>query len=137
MRPMAARSPLDSELRLPPEATSIAIARNQMAEVARQVGAPEGDVKLAVSEAVSNAVTHAFRGREPGTITVNATQEPGRLRITVADNGIGMTPNLDSAGLGFGVSLIVKVANEVQFDSSANGTIILMAFDTTRESRAV
>ena len=137
MRSVAARMAPADELRLPPEAASVAIARNAMAEVARRVGAPEGDVKLAVSEAVSNAVTHAFRGREPGTITVNAEQGQGRLQIRVSDDGIGMTPNLESTGLGFGVSLIARVTSEVQLDSSRKGTVVRMAFDTNRGGEVV
>ena len=99
-----------------------------MAEVARDVGAPATDVELAVSEAVSNAVTHAFRGREPGTVTVTPNLEDRTLRITVVDDGSGMVPNLESPGLGFGLSLITKMASEVSFDSSAEGTTVVMAF---------
>ena len=56
------------ELELPSEPTSVRVARHAVAAVARSSGAPEADVKLAVSEAVSNAVTHAFRDRDPGKI---------------------------------------------------------------------
>jgi anti-sigma regulatory factor (Ser/Thr protein kinase) len=137
MRSVTPSLPLEEGLRLAPEAASIATARRAMAEIARDVGAPEGDVKLAVSEAVTNAVTHAFRGRNPGTITLSASHQGGRLQITVADDGIGMTPNLESTGLGFGVPLITKIANEVRFDSSELGTTVVMAFDTTPEGKAV
>ena len=122
-------------LELPPEPASIAIARKAMAEVAREVGAPANDVELAVSEAVSNAVVHAFRGREPGTIKVAPSLERGVLRIVVADDGSGMVPNLDSPGLGFGVSLITKMASEVSIDCSGGGTKVAMAFPLARKGR--
>jgi serine/threonine-protein kinase RsbW len=116
------------ELELPSRAPSVAKARNALAGVARQVGAPEDDVKLAVSEAVGNAVLHAFRGREPGRIVLRARSEADRLVVMVADDGAGMSPNLDSPGLGLGLSLITRLALDVHFDSSDRGTTVSMTF---------
>ena len=116
------------ELRLPSEPASVGAARTAVGDVARRLGAAEDDVKLAVSEAVGNSVVHAFRGREPGTITIGARGEGQRLVVTVADDGIGMSPNIDSPGLGFGISLITKLALEVRFDSSDSGTLVSMSF---------
>lgn len=118
------------ELELRSEPTSVRVARHAVAAVARQTGAPEADVKLAVSEAVSNAVTHAFRDREPGTISVRARVDRGKLLVTIADNGSGMRPNLDSKGLGLGISLITKLAGDVRFDSSDDGLTVSMSFAT-------
>jgi serine/threonine-protein kinase RsbW len=117
------------EMKLPSDPASIGQARRAAASLARKVGAPEDDVKLAVSEAVGNAVVHAFRGDdEDGTITLSVRGERGMLLVMVSDDGIGMTPNLDSPGLGFGLSLISKVAQDVRFDSSDNGTTVSMSF---------
>ena len=104
------------------------VARHAVAAVARRIGAPEADVKLAVSEAVSNSVTHAFRDREPGTIMVTARVDRGKLLVTIADDGSGMRPNLESKGLGLGISLITKLAGDVRFDSSDDGLIVSMSF---------
>ena len=116
------------ELELPSEPTSVRVARHAVAAVARRIGAPEADVKLAVSEAVSNCVTHAFRDREPGTIMVTARVDRGKLLVTIADDGSGMRPNLESKGLGLGISLITKLAGDVRFDSSDDGLIVSMSF---------
>lgn len=131
MRAMASQTPerVEFELQLPSDAPSVAEARQRAAELARRVGAPEADVKLAVSEAVGNAVLHAFRDRPPGTVTVSAALNRGRLLITVADDGSGMRPNLDSPGLGLGLSLITKLASDVRFDSDSGGTTVSMSFD--------
>src|SRR5699024_1660438 len=56
------------QLDLPSAPPSIKRARDAVAALAETVGAPAADVKLAVSEAVTNAVVHAFRDRPPGTI---------------------------------------------------------------------
>ena len=124
------------ELELPSEPTSVRVARHAVAAVARTCGAPEADVKLAVSEAVSNAVTHAFRDRDPGKIMVGARVDRGKLLVTIADDGSGMRPNLDSKGLGLGISLITKLAGDVRFDSSERGLTVSMSFATSEVATA-
>jgi anti-sigma regulatory factor (Ser/Thr protein kinase) len=115
-------------LELPSEPSSIKQARDAVAGLAERIGVPVADVKLAVSEAVSNSVLHAFRGRAAGTISVRARTDQGKLFVVVADDGTGMRPNLDSPGLGFGLSLITKLAADVTFDSSADGLTVSMSF---------
>jgi anti-sigma regulatory factor (Ser/Thr protein kinase) len=116
------------ELELPSEPPSVARARKAAADLAAAVGAPVADVKLAVSEAVGNAVLHAFRDRDSGTVCLRARADRGRLFVTVVDDGTGMRPNLDSPGLGLGLSLITKLAADVRFDSSERGTTVSMSF---------
>jgi len=116
------------DLELPSEPPSVGEARQAVTDLARQVGAPESDVGLAVSEAVGNAVVHAFRGRPPGTVRVTARGIDGVLTVTVSDDGVGMSPNIQSPGLGFGISLITKVALDVHFESSEGGTRVTMDF---------
>jgi stage II sporulation protein AB (anti-sigma F factor) len=115
-------------LALPSEATSIKRARDAVAELAERVGAPVRDVKLAVSEAVSNSVIHGFRGDAEGTINITARLDRGRLLVVIADNGVGMKPNLDSPGLGVGISLITTLASDVRFDSGPGGLTVSMTF---------
>lgn len=117
------------ELELPSEPASVSKARAALAGVARRLGAREEDVKLAVSEAVSNAVVHAF-GDGSGTITLRAWRERDRLDVLVADDGGGMMPKVDRAGLGLGISVITRLADEVRFDSSEQGTAVRMSFPT-------
>lgn len=54
------------DLELPAERGSVAKARSAASKIAREVGVEELDVKIAVSEAVGNAVIHAYRDRAPG-----------------------------------------------------------------------
>jgi serine/threonine-protein kinase RsbW len=70
------------------------------------------DIELAVSEAATNAVMHAFRDRgEPGTVHVSVTVDDGEIEIVVRDDGSGMAPRDDSPGIGLGLPLIRRVAN--------------------------
>jgi serine/threonine-protein kinase RsbW/stage II sporulation protein AB (anti-sigma F factor) len=93
---------------------------------------PIGDLALALGEAITNAVIHAFRHREPGTITVALTIEPSANVVTavVRDNGIGFQPNPESPGLGFGMPLIETVADsiEVRTPEDGRGTEVQMTF---------
>jgi anti-sigma regulatory factor (Ser/Thr protein kinase) len=117
-------------LDLSSDATNVAIARNAIAELAERVGAAVDDVKIAVSEAVGNAVVHAYRGDAAGTIRVTGRYKRGRLLVTVADDGIGMTPNPRTPGLRVGIPLITKLCDDVRFASSDEGTVVSMSFAT-------
>lgn len=112
-------------------------ARKAVVELARAVGAPPQAVELAVGEAFGNAVLHAFRGRPPGTVNVSARVDGSELDVVVADDGIGMSPNPDSRGLGFGLALIARCADRVEIASGPRGgTEVRMRFhlDPTGES---
>lgn len=127
---MSAAAPASElALDLPVHPSSVTSARHAVEDWAGALGGPTGDMALAVSEAVGNAVVHAFKGRPAGTIRVRGRHEGDRLIVEVSDDGIGMTPNLDSPGLGMGISLISKVAHDVRVDSSAGGTTISMTFE--------
>jgi serine/threonine-protein kinase RsbW/stage II sporulation protein AB (anti-sigma F factor) len=93
---------------------------------------PINDLKLALSEAITNAVVHGFRGREPGTVTVTMTVDTARREVlaVVLDDGIGCRPRADSPGLGLGLPLISTLAQnvEVRTPTSGVGTEVCMCF---------
>lgn len=109
------------ELCLAAQPQSIAPLRRAVVTFARDHGAsaPEcDDIALAVSEALSNVVVHAYVGRDrPGDICVRAWTEDDALQISVCDDGIGMVPRPDSPGLGLGLAIIGRVADHVQLES--------------------
>lgn len=115
-------------LELPAEPESVAEARHAASELARLVGADEADVKIAVSEAVGNAVIHAYRGTKRGHIRVKGAVERGKLRFSISDRGVGMSPNLASPGLHLGLPLIGKVAADLHIDAGDSGTTISFSF---------
>ena len=119
------------ELRADPE--SVAEARHVAAELARRVGADEADVKIAVSEAVGNAVLHAYRGRDRGAIRLSGAVERGKLRFAISDDGVGMSPNLGSPGLHLGIPLIGKVADDLRIEADTGGTTISFSFPLAAE----
>ncbi len=104
---------------------SVAAARAALAEFAASAGASAAqvdNVRLAVSEAVTNAVLHAYRGR-PGEIQVTAALAGRELWILVSDEGGGMQPQADRPGLGLGLGLISQVCDDMAIVPRAAGGI--------------
>lgn len=84
--------------------------------------------ELAVSEAVSNAVMHAYRDTADGRIRVFGDLIGRRLSLVVEDTGSGLIPRADSPGLGFGLPLMASVTDELAIESTAAGTRLAMVF---------
>jgi anti-sigma regulatory factor (Ser/Thr protein kinase) len=102
-------------------------------ELAEAAGASEralADVRLAVSEACTNVVLHAYReADEPGSLGVSATlSDDGLLEVVVADEGMGLTPRHDSPGMGLGMALMAAVATSVELDEEAVATRVRLTF---------
>jgi anti-sigma regulatory factor (Ser/Thr protein kinase) len=107
------------------------ILRNELAAIARACGLGDqrvSDVKLAVTEAVTNVVRHAYTRKEPGQVIATADVDGHSLRIVIADTGRGMVSRSDNSGLGLGLPLIARLADNIDVVSKASGTEIHMAF---------
>jgi serine/threonine-protein kinase RsbW len=88
------------------------------------------DIALAVTEACTNAVVHAYpNGDGQGTIHITATHVDGGLAVTVRDHGGGMAPRIDTPGLGVGLPVIAAIAQSVEIDTpEGGGTEVRMRF---------
>jgi anti-sigma regulatory factor (Ser/Thr protein kinase) len=112
---------------------SVGDIRNAIAQLAQSGGFHEEKVeaiRLAVSEAATNAVLHAYSDHS-GTITVSAEIEAGGvLRVLIADEGRGMLPHRESDGLGLGLPIITTMADHVDITSPIGkpGTEVHMRF---------
>ena len=110
---------------------NVSLVRNQMAALARDCGLAEEtvhDVRLAVSEAATNALLHAYRDTEPGPIRVRAVLEGQELVIAIRDEGGGCRPRPDSPGLGLGLPVIASVASRLEVREEDPGTEVLITF---------
>lgn len=118
---------------LPATAASVPQARHAVVELGRAAGASDrvlADVALAVSEACSNVVVHAYRGQEaPGTLAVSADMHGTALEVVVSDEGSGVQPRDDSPGLGMGLALMAAVATGLQFDHDGAATRVHLTFE--------
>ncbi|NUT56268.1 MAG: ATP-binding protein, partial [Thermoleophilia bacterium] len=81
--------------------------RHWIEKLSGEAGATAGqraDVALAVTEALTNVVMHAYVGRAgPGPMRILAAQMDHSLQVEVEDDGIGLGPRPDSPGAGLGL----------------------------------
>lgn len=102
------------------------------------------DIKLAVSEAVSNCMVHAYPGSDEARATVCMTMEMSESRVTISveDSGVGIadiaaarTPGMttDSQRLGMGFTLMEALADRLSVTSEPGvGTCVSMLFSPGR-----
>jgi len=116
---------------------SVSIIRHTLSDWARGLGVREDVISalgLAVSEATTNAVVHAYADLTDagqGTVAVAAVIDDALLSVTVADEGRGMRPRPDSPGLGLGLPLIAQMATSFEVhEGPAGGTEVRMSFAT-------
>ena len=88
-------------------------------------------IGVAVTEAATNSVYHAYVGRRVGQFRISATIEADAIRVSVEDDGAGFD---DAAGApaGRGVSLIASVADRIETSSRrGSGALTTMWFGRT------
>jgi stage II sporulation protein AB (anti-sigma F factor) len=114
-----------------PEA--VPLARRALTEVAEEAGAGGErleEIRLAVSEALTNAVVHAYRPGQAGHFHVTAAVASGELWVLISDDGRGLHAWNDSRGLGIGLSLISGLSDDFAIVTRASGgTEVQMRFD--------
>ena len=122
------------------EPEAVLCARASLTEFARTAGAgPErlDAIRLAVSEAVTNAVLHAYEKGQPGMIGLSATYVSGELWLFVSDDGAGLRARRSGRGLGLGLAVIAQLSDDFQIISRAGGgTELRMLFKLTAPRRS-
>jgi serine/threonine-protein kinase RsbW len=112
----ATRTP-DIELALPARAANIAVVRHAFGALGEAFAVDEeilSNIRLAVTEACTNVVVHAYPEDNEGLLEVAATLREDKLEVVVRDEGSGIGPRADSPGLGLGLPLIVSLTESVQ-----------------------
>jgi len=122
----------DLELTLPARAENVAVVRHAFGGLGDVLDVGDqmlADIKLAVAEACTNVVVHAYPDRE-GPLGVAAILDDRTLTVVVVDEGRGITPRPDSPGLGLGLPLIATLAESLELGTSAdNQTEVRMTFN--------
>lgn len=91
---------------------------------------------MILSEAVSNALKHAFPGGRSGAIWVRLGEAQGRRTLTIRDNGVGV-PDLPGCRIG-GRGLIETLARQLGGCARlarrrAGGALVSVVYPATRE----
>jgi len=115
-------------LRIPAKAEYITLCRLALTGLAqvRAIGDDTmADLQLALTEAVSNSVRHAYRSIGGGHVDVTYELGHDRIGIEVIDDGAGFDPDespsfegdeLSEGGLG--IAIIRAIADEFEIDSA-------------------
>ena len=114
---------------LPAEPQSVSVARRAVLDALRGIAVDRDAIGVVVSEAVTNAVLHAYRHVEhPGEVHVSACSDENGVEVSVTDDGLGLRPRHDSPGVGLGMPLIADLADSVIISSKGRGTCVAAHF---------
>ena len=87
------------------------------------------DMRLAVTEACTNVVRHAYSDGEPGPVEILIRPEGDSLLVVVSDRGRGLGPSADSSGPGLGLPLIAALSHSFEIEQVPdNGSRLWMSF---------
>jgi anti-sigma regulatory factor (Ser/Thr protein kinase) len=118
--------------------------RAEAGEFAARAGADEEQVdrvRLAVSEAVTNVIEHAYPSGGHGRVHMAAAVEDGELIVLVSDDGLGMSSRPfgpgqgigsrgPSPGLGLGLALMADACDGLTISARSSGGVdVLMRFE--------
>ena len=124
----------DEQLRvqLPAHAQNITSLRRAVLDFAANCGASarrREDIALGISEALTNAVLHAYVGHmRPGEVEVQAWVRGCWLEVVVRDDGRGMLPDPAGTGLGLGLSLMAQMTHRLVIEDAMPGVRVRMTF---------
>ena len=120
----------DLSLTLPARAENVAVIRHAIGGLGEALEIDDqtlSDVKLAVTEACTNAVVHAYPNGE-GPVEVCVFVSDPMLMLVVRDEGRGIVPRTDSPGLGLGLPLIATLAEALELGTGEARTEVRMTF---------
>jgi anti-sigma regulatory factor (Ser/Thr protein kinase) len=122
----------DVRLTLPARPENVAVIRHVLGAFAEALQLPAdlvADMRLAVTEACTNVVRHAYHDGEPGPIDVVIRPNGDTLVLIVSDRGAGIGPSPDLAGPGLGLPLIAALADDVEIEHGpSRGSRLAMSF---------
>jgi serine/threonine-protein kinase RsbW len=128
-------------LSIPARAEYITLCRLALTGIARVRDLPDevlADLKLALTEATSNSVRHAYSGDDhTGVVEISYELRPDRLVIEVTDEGEGFDP-VEAEGApeelsegGLGIAIIRAIADKVEIGTQPGGKGSRLRFEKT------
>jgi serine/threonine-protein kinase RsbW len=125
---------------IPARAEYIALGRLALSGLLRPLAVePEviADMKLALTEACSNSIRHAYEGGRNGAVEIRYELAADRLDVEVSDDGEGFDPEilevepgeLDEGGLG--IAIIRALTDDLSIGPRSGGSGSCLRFSKT------
>src|SRR4051794_21639639 len=129
-------TPSPVRLALPARAPNIAVVRRALEAIADELALPRRlveDMRLAVTEACTNVVRHAYadgEAEQASALRVELLPQTAGTRVIVEDRGRGLSPSPDLRGPGLGLPLIAALTSEFEVSHGADdrGSRVAMSF---------
>jgi serine/threonine-protein kinase RsbW len=138
---MSTATPPDVSLSMPARPEGVGVVRQALSGLADALDVEEAvlaDMKMAVTEACTNVVVHAYDdGTDDGLLEVEMHTGEDGLTIVVRDHGAGIQPRPTRntpAALGLGLPLIAALSDAFELRGSVGeGTEVRMSFAYVRD----
>jgi serine/threonine-protein kinase RsbW len=126
----------DVKLTLPARPENVSVIRHVLgafAEALRLEDELVEDLRLAVTEACTNVVRHAYPPDQTGPVEISLQPLEEHVSVIVSDHGRGIGTNSDTTGPGLGLPLIAAIADVVELQPvPGGGSRVAMTFSRQR-----
>ncbi|MDA0166314.1 ATP-binding protein [Solirubrobacter ginsenosidimutans] len=126
----------DVKLTLPARPENVSVIRHVLgafAEALRLDDELVEDLRLAVTEACTNVVRHAYPADQAGPVEISIQPLEEHVSVIVSDHGRGIGTSSDTTGPGLGLPLIAAIADAVDLQSvPGGGSRVAMTFSRQR-----
>jgi serine/threonine-protein kinase RsbW len=138
--PLMERTTTDVKLTLPARPENVSVIRHVLGAFAEALRLPDDlieDLRLAVTEACTNVVRHAYPADVAGPVEISIRPTDDVVSVVVADHGRGIGTSSDTTGPGLGLPLIAAIADEVDLQPvPGGGSRVAMTFARHRHGDA-
>jgi anti-sigma regulatory factor (Ser/Thr protein kinase) len=134
------RADTDVKLTLPARPENVSVIRHVLGAFAEALQLSDElveDLRLAVTEACTNVVRHAYPPDRPGSVHISIRPLEENVSVVVSDRGRGIGRSSDTTGPGLGLPLIAAIADDVELQPvPGGGSRVAMTFSRQRRGDA-
>ena len=134
--PEMRRVDTDVKLTLPARPENVSVIRHVLGAFAEAMRLPDElveDLRLAVTEACTNVVRHAYPPEQTGPVEISIQPLEEHVSVIVSDRGRGIGTSSDTTGPGLGLPLIAAIADVVELQPvPGGGSRVAMTFSRQR-----
>jgi serine/threonine-protein kinase RsbW len=129
---------------VPSDTSELATVRRGVEAFCTAAGFDEadaGEVGLVVNEAMANILRHAYAGKSPGRMDIDADFADDILQLKIRDWGSGVVPPLPGKKKdplepgGLGLICLQSLMDEVRFDPQPDGMLLTMTRRRNRKGK--